>query len=148
MRLRLFYTIFCAVLWILTAASPANAAEIGVSAAWARASAGMARAGAAFMTLDNSGSADDALIAAEAGVSDAVELHTHIDDGGVMRMRKIERIAVPAHARVDLKPGGLHVMFIGLKAPLAEGQRFDLTLVFEKAGRIVVPVVVKSAKAR
>jgi len=145
MRIRLFYAIFCMILLL---PASAGAAQPGVSGVWARATAGMARAGAAFMTIDNPNPQADALIAAEAGVSDVVELHTHVNDNGVMRMRKVPRIAVPANGRVELKPGGLHVMFIGLTAPLKEGQRFDLTLVFEKAGRIVVPVEVKSAKAR
>jgi len=148
MRRRLFYAFFCVVLLPLTIMGTARAADLRVSDAWARASAGMARAGAAFMILDNPTPEADTLIAAEAEVSKVVELHTHIDDNGVMRMRKVDGIAVPAHGRTVLKPGGLHVMFIGLTAPLVEGARFDLTLIFKKAGRIVVPVTVRSAKAR
>ncbi len=115
-------------------AVPAAAGEIGVENVWARASAGAARNGAAFMIIENRAATDDALVAAHARVSDTVELHTHIDDGGVMRMRKVDRIPVPAGGRVALRPGGLHVMFIGLKAPLAEGERFDLALDFETGG--------------
>ncbi len=126
----------------------ALAADIDVGGVWARASAGVARAGAAFMTIENRGGADDALVAAHATVSDAVELHTHVHEGGVMKMRKIDRIPVPAASRVELKPGGLHVMFIGLKRPLKEGETFSLALDFEKGGRVLVPVTVKGVGAR
>lgn len=129
-------------------AAPAAAGDLAVEDVWARASAGAARNGAAFMIIENRGPADDALVAAHAQVSDVVELHTHIDDGGVMRMRRVDRIPLPAGGRVALRPGGLHVMFIGLKAPLAEGMRFDLTLDFEKGGRVLVPVTVRGAGAR
>ncbi|MBN2753193.1 MAG: copper chaperone PCu(A)C [Rhodospirillaceae bacterium] len=152
MRVRHFCSIlfvFCLSLpvWIGVAhADPTS--SLTVSRVWARASAGMARAGAAFMIIDNSGPETDALIAASAPVSAVVELHTHVNDGGMMRMRQVDRITVPAQGRTELKPGGLHVMFIGLKAPLVEDTHFDLSLVFEKAGRIVVPVTVKSVRTR
>lgn len=116
--------------------------------AWARATAPGAPAGAAFMVIENRADAGDALVSADAGVADSVELHTHTMDAGVMKMRKVERIAIPAKGETALKPGGLHVMFIGLKAPLVEGQSFNLGLTFEKAGRIVVPVTVRSIWAR
>lgn len=109
---------------------------------WARASAPMAQAGAAFMTLTNRSAEDDRLIRAEADLSETVELHTHLMDGGIMRMREVEAIAIPAGGTTDLKPGGLHVMFLGLKQPLTEGKSFPLTLVFEKAGTIEVAVSV------
>ena len=106
---------------------------------WARASAGAARAGAAFMTVTNAGAQDDRLLSASADVSEAVELHTHILQDGVMRMRPVEGgIVVPAGGTAELAPGGLHVMFLGLKAPFKEGDRFPLTLNFEKAGSVTV----------
>ncbi len=69
-------------------------------------------------------------------------------DGDVMRMRKLEQgIALPAGKTVELKPGGLHVMFIGLKAPLKEGDRFPLKLRFEKAGEVQVDVKIEAMGA-
>jgi len=135
----------------LAAAAPATAAEVTagsltIADPWARASAGMARAGAAFMTISNSG-AHDRLVSATANVSDVVELHTHIKDGDVMRMRKVEAIDVPAGETTMLQPGGLHVMFIGLHAPLQEGETFPVTLTFEQAGDVDVDVIVKSVGA-
>lgn len=127
------------------AAESVQVGDITVTDPWARASAGHARAGAAFMVLDNTG-ADDKLIKADADVSEKVELHTHINDDGVMRMREVPFIAVP-DGTTDLKPGGLHVMFIGLKAPLEEGSSFPLTLTFEEAGDVTVDVTVKGPGA-
>lgn len=123
-----------------------QAGSITVDDAWARASAGMAKAGAAFMTIENTGGGDK-LIAAAADVSDRVELHTHIHDGDVMRMRQVDAIDVPEHGEALLAPGGYHVMFLGLKAPLKEGETFPLTLTFEHAGKITVDVAVKAPGA-
>lgn len=128
-------------------AAPAWAADITVTEAWSRASAGKARAGAGFMQITNSGAEDDRLVAASAPVSPAAELHTHIRDGDVMRMRQVEAIDVPAGQTVTLQPGGLHIMFLPLNEPLRQGQTFDVTLTFEKAGAMSVPVTVQGAGA-
>ncbi|WP_413204221.1 copper chaperone PCu(A)C [Rhodospirillum sp. A1_3_36] len=125
----------------------AKAGDISVTNAWARASAGMAKAGGGFVTLSNAGSSDDRLIAAKADVSAVVQLHTHIREGDVMRMRQVDAIDIPAGGRVSLEPGGLHIMFIDLKAPLTEGQHFPLTLIFEKSGEATVDLVVKGVGA-
>jgi len=119
--------------------------NIVIEGAWARASVG--RNGAAFVTVVNKGGSDDRLVAVKSDISPKVELHTHIMDGTVMRMRKLDDIPVPAGKSVTLKPGGLHVMIVGLKKKLVEGESFPLTLVFEKAGEITVPVAIKALGA-
>lgn len=128
-------------------AGDAKVGEITVSEPWARASAGPARAGAAFMTLNNAGATDDRLTGVSAGVSDKAELHTHIREGDIMRMRPVEAIDVPAGGVAMLQPGGDHVMFMGLHEPLKEGETFPLTLIFEKAGEVTVEVMVMKAGA-
>jgi len=110
---------------------------------WARASAGPARNSAAFMTIHNAGSADR-LIATSGDVAERVELHTHMMEGDIMKMRQVEAVEVPANAMAELQPGGFHIMLIGLKAPLKEGDRFPLTLTFEDAGEITVEVAVEA----
>ncbi len=130
---------------LLALSSPSFAGDIAVEGVWARASAGMARAGAAFMTIKNSGETDK-LVAAKADVSKRVELHTHLHEDGVMKMRQVENIEA-AKGMTMLKPGGLHVMFMGLNAPFKAGTNFPLTLVFEKAGEIKVDVKVRKAGA-
>ena len=129
-------------------AGPVLAGDIEVHHPWARASAGPARAGAAFMGIHNNGAGADRLVAASADISKTAELHTHIRDGDVMMMRRVEDgIPVPAEGVVHLEPGGYHVMFMGLKAPLKEGDTFLLTLTFEKGGTMTVEVEVKGAGA-
>jgi len=129
-------------------AGPALAGDIEVHHPWARASAGPARAGAAFMGIHNNGAAADRLVAVSAGVSKTAELHTHIKDGDVMMMRRVDGgIPVPAEGVVHLEPGGYHVMFMGLTAPLKGGDTFPLTLTFEKGGTMTVEVEVKGAGA-
>lgn len=124
------------------AATHAFAADLDISGAFLRASPKIANAGAGFLTITNTTGQDDRLIAAEAGISKTVELHTHVKDGDVMRMRPVEFIAVPAGGKAELKPGGDHVMFINLLKPLAEGDKVPVTLVFAKGGRKVVEMPV------
>lgn len=111
---------------------------------WARATPGQAKVGAAYAEVANTGGAVDRLIAAsvEEGVAQRVELHTHAMDGGVMRMRKIDAVEIDPGAEVVMRPGGVHIMLIGLKAPLRHGARFPMTLTFEKAGPVTVDVEV------
>ncbi len=144
-----FRTTFAAVLTVAALLpTTAFAADIKVEKSWARASAGMAKAGAAFLTIHNGGGSDDRLVAAKANVSRKAELHTHIKDGAVMKMRQVEAIDVPSGETVMLQPGGMHVMFMGLNAPFKEGEHFPLTLVFEKAGEVTVDVSVQGVGAK
>ncbi|MBS0002242.1 MAG: copper chaperone PCu(A)C [Thioalkalivibrio sp.] len=91
---------------------------------------------AAFMVLRNTGGRNLALIAAESAVSRAVELHDHEMVDGMMRMREVGQIALPANSLTVLEPGGLHVMLIDLHEPLRAGQRVPITLVFDDAPRL------------
>lgn len=96
--------------------------------------------GAAFVTLKNTGNQDDALIAAKSDIAQKVELHTHLHEDGIMRMRKVERIKVPANGQAILKPMGDHIMLIGLEKPLKPGESFDIKFLFEKAQPVSVKV--------
>ncbi|UUX51790.1 copper chaperone PCu(A)C [Nisaea acidiphila] len=121
--------------------------EIMIDHPWARATPGRAKNGAGFMKLMNHGGAPDRLMEARSDVAERVELHTHIHENGVMKMRPSGPIEVPAHGHVMLEPGSYHVMFLGLTAPLAEGTKFPVTLVFEKAGEVTVELKVESVGA-
>ncbi|MGL4573778.1 MAG: copper chaperone PCu(A)C [Burkholderiaceae bacterium] len=123
-------------------AKDAMVGDIHIGKPWARATAPTAQVGGGFMSLMNHGKAGDALIAAKANVSEKVELHTHSMEGGVMKMREVPRIDIPAGKTVELKPGSFHIMFINLKAPLKQGEKIPLTLVFEKAGEVKVDMQV------
>ena len=112
-----------------------------VEGAWARPTVNGQAGGGGFLKITG-GDTADRLISASAGVSKAVELHTMEMDGNVMRMRQLDGIAVPAGATVELKPGGHHVMFVGLTQTLKSGAHFPLTLRFEKAGDVKVEMQV------
>lgn len=122
-------------------------AQIHVDAPWARATAPGQPAGGGFLKLHNAGATDRLLGASAPGVAERVELHTMQMDGDVMRMRQVDAIALPAGKQVSLEPGGLHLMFMGLKQPLQAGSSFPLKLRFEKAGELAVEVQVQAATA-
>jgi periplasmic copper chaperone A len=135
--------------WPTYSSSPwgaARARRLPRWATWARPTVEGQAAGGGFLKIVG-GSAVDRLVAASAGVSQRVELHTMTMDGDIMRMREIEAIEVPAGKTVELKPGGLHVMFMELKAPLKNGSSFPLTLRFEKGGEVTVQMNVMTQPA-
>jgi copper(I)-binding protein len=150
-----------------TSAATAEAG-ITVEGAWARTSPMMASAGAAYMTLTSS--VDDRLsgVAVDAGIAATVELHETVMAGGMaggmtddtagdtagsmpvtteptMMMQPVDGIDLPAGTAVELKPGGYHIMLLDLVAPLEMGQTFTITLTFEQAGSVEVPVTVGDA---
>ena len=110
---------------------------------WARATAQGQRIGGAYLAIDNHGTADR-LLSVRGEVADALQLHSMALKDNVMHMREVDAIDVPAGGKVTLEPGGLHIMLVGLKAPLAAGSSFPLTLKFEKAGEVRVEVKVES----
>ncbi|MBX3636350.1 MAG: copper chaperone PCu(A)C [Rubrivivax sp.] len=124
-------------------ALPSHAqSEIQILQPWARPTVAGQAGGGGFLTLRGAASADRLIGGTAPGIAERVELHTMRMEGDVMRMREVPAIDVPAGQTVELKPGGLHVMFMGLKAPLKEGDSFALTLRFEKAGEKTVQVQV------
>jgi copper(I)-binding protein len=100
------------------------------------------QASAAFMTLRNPGEQDVTLVDAGSPAAEVMELHNHEDVDGVMQMRKISEIVVPAGESVALAPGGLHMMLIGLTAPLEEGEPVEIELRFDtgESQQITAPV--------
>lgn len=139
---RLACALLVAALPVLAPAQSVQLGELKIGQPYARATVPGQTAGGGFLTIENKGG-DDRLVAARAAVSNTVELHTMTMDGNVMKMRAVDAIPVPAGRTVELKPGGLHIMFMGLKAPLGEGDTFPMTLRFEKAGEVTVNVKVQ-----
>jgi copper(I)-binding protein len=97
------------------------------------------------MKITSSGAADQ-LISATSTVSDDVQLHTMTMDNNVMRMREVKQIDVPANGVVELKPGGLHLMFMNIKAPLKSGELVPVKLKFAKAGEVEVKMPVNAPR--
>jgi copper(I)-binding protein len=100
------------------------------------------------MTIRNPGPAADRIVSARTPAARTVELHTHIRDGDVMRMRPVPAIDLPPGQEVRFAPGGLHLMLIGLTAPLRQGERVPVTLVLERGGEVQVELSVEAAGAR
>lgn len=93
---------------------------------------------ASFMTLVNSSDADHSVKSAASPVAATVELHTHTNNNGVMEMRQVPQIDIPAKGRTELKPGGLHIMLIGLKQDMKVGENASITLTFEDGSTTTV----------
>jgi periplasmic copper chaperone A len=117
--------------------------SITVSEAWARPSPVMNRAGAAYMVLQNGSAAEDKLLSVESDVAQTIELHETKEMNGMMSMSPVPNVPVPANGKAELKPGGFHVMLIGLNRELKVGDKIQLTLNFEKAGKVPVTAEVK-----
>jgi copper(I)-binding protein len=99
------------------------------------------------MVVHNAGGDADALTAAQCALASAAELHSSALVDGVMRMRPIDAVEVPARGRAVLEPGGRHVMLIGLRQPLTEDAPLALTLRFERAGEVTLQVPVRAPGA-
>ena len=136
-------SLLAAGLFALTPAAWA-ADPIAVSDAYARAVPPGQPNSAAFMTLTNRSDQARALVTATSPAAKTVELHTHTNEGGLMRMRRIERIEIPAGGSVQLKPGGLHVMLIGLTGDLVPGGNLALELTFDDGSRAQVQAPVRA----
>lgn len=121
---------------------------IMVEDSWARATAGPAKAGAAYLTIANMGHDTDRLIAAKSELANRTEVHNHIMEDGVMKMRHVQAVEVSPGTPIILQPGGLHIMFMGLKKPFVKGETLPMTLVFEKAGEVDIEFVVQGVGAK
>ena len=130
----------------LASMAQAQNAKVGgvqIENAYTRATVPGQMAAGGFMKIENKGAADQ-LISASSPVAGEVQLHEMAMDGNVMKMRQVKDIAVPAGGAVELKPGGLHLMFMNIKAPLAAGETVPVKLKFAKAGEVEVKMPVNA----
>lgn len=125
---------------LLLLAAPLLSAAPVVRDAWLRAAPPVAGMSAGYFTLDNAGGPADAIVAVEVEGVRTVELHEMAHADGVMTMRQVTEIAVPADGRVTLAPGGLHLMLFGLQRPLVAGEKRRMLLRLREQGELVVDV--------
>ncbi len=143
-----------AVTFLLFAAGTAFAHEVKAGALelhhpWARATAPSAPVAGGFMVIKNTGTEADRLVGGSATVSESVQIHEMEVVDGVMKMKEVAGgLEIPAGGEVVLKPGSYHVMFMGLKQQLKEGETFAGTLTFEKAGAVEVEYLVEGLAAK
>jgi len=137
----------CALIGItlsgFAAAQSATAGSIKIENAYTRATVPGQQVAGGFMKIENKGSADQ-LISASSPAAGEVQLHEMAMDGNVMKMRQVKDIAVPAGGAVELKPGGLHLMFMNIKAPLTAGESVPVKLKFAKAGEVELKMPVNA----
>ncbi|MDF3854118.1 DUF1775 domain-containing protein [Paracoccus pantotrophus] len=124
------------------AGGPVVLGDLALSGGFSRATPPGAPVAGGFLTIANGGD-EDRLVAAHADFAGRTEIHEMAMEGEVMRMRELpDGLAIPAGATVELKPGGYHLMFMELKQPLVEGEMVNVTLSFEKAGEVSLPLAV------
>jgi len=146
------FTIICTVLGMTFSASTLaqNVSQtvttnaIKVENAYTRATVPGQQVAGGFMKIENKGASVDQLLSASSPAAGEVQLHEMAMEGNVMKMRQVKDIAVPAGGAVELKPGGLHLMFMGLKGPFAAGETVPVKLKFAKAGELEVKMPVNA----
>ncbi|MEH6649615.1 MAG: copper chaperone PCu(A)C [Motiliproteus sp.] len=140
-------TILAVVIAVIAVlALPVFAVEM--SDGYLRASAPGAPVGAAFMTLHNSSDSAIAMVAVESTLSETVEMHNHTNVDGVMQMRQVDKIELPANGKAVLKPGSFHLMLMGLKQQLAVGDSGQIRVRFSDGSEQVLDLPVKKVTAK
>lgn len=141
-----------AALAIVSTGAHAQDASVGnmkISAAWSRATPKSASVGGGYMKITNAGNEADRLVGGSSEVASRFEVHAMSMDNGVMKMRSIPNgIEIKPGQTVTLDPGGYHIMLVGLKKQLVQGERFKVTLEFAKAGKVDVDFKIEGIGAR
>ena len=140
MTARAYFFVVLAALSAPASAGQITQGDLSVQRPWSRELPPVAPNGAAYLRIENGGEKAARIVSARSPIADRVEIHAHEIDAGVMKMRRVHTVEVPARGAVSFEPGGLHVMLIGLKEPLVAGKSFSLTLGFQEAGEIEVMV--------
>src|SRR5579871_1485685 len=122
-------------------------ASIDVEQPWARATAGATTTGAVYMTIHERSTVPDKLVAATSPVAESIEIHAHTMEDGVMRMRQVAVVDVTSSTPATFAPGHFHLMLVGLKHRLVQGETFPLSLSFENAGVVEVTVTIEGPGA-
>jgi periplasmic copper chaperone A len=112
--------------------------DIVISNPWSRATPMGAKVGAGYLLIENRGNRPDHLLGGSLEAAAGFEIHDVVVEDGVMRMRELKDIELPPGGSVEAKPGGRHIMFVGLLHPLAAGEKARGALQFEHAGRVEV----------
>lgn len=130
---------FAAWAAIPTQAEDVTIGNLKISAPWARATPKGAGVGGGYMKVTNTGTAPDRLVGGSTDISRTFEVHEMTIEGGVMKMRRIAAgLEIKPGQTIELKPGGYHIMFVGLKKQLMQGDHFTVKLEFAKAGNVDV----------
>lgn len=127
---------------LLAQAQEYRAGDLHVERPWSRAMPAVAPTAAVYFVVKNKGSEDDRMLGASSPIAGKAELHEHLHADGLMKMQQVQAIDIPAGGEVSFAPMGYHVMLFELKRQAKDGERFPLTLRFEKAGELAIEVSV------
>jgi copper(I)-binding protein len=122
--------------------------DLQVRHPWTRATPAGATVAAGYLEIRNSGQQADRVVGASTPAAERVEFHVQVQEGDVLKMREVKDFGVPARQRLTLRPGGSHLMLVGLKQPLVKGARVPLTLRFERAGELQIELEVQPVDSR
>jgi copper(I)-binding protein len=141
------------ILSALLLATPAfahgyKAGTLEIAHPWSRETPPSATTGVGYFKVTNTGTEADRLISAESPNAQKVEMHESSEENGIAKMRRLQVVDIAPGQTVEFKPSGYHLMLIGLKSGLAEGDRIPATFVFEKAGRVDVELTVEAMGAK
>ena len=119
--------------------------QVEIEAPWSRATPPGAKIAAGYMTIRNKSGAADRLVGGSSPLAAKVETHVTKREGDIMKMREVKGYDVPAHGSFELKPGGAHLMLVGIKRPFKDGDKVPLVLRFEKAGEVKTELAVRTS---
>ncbi|PSU34017.1 copper chaperone PCu(A)C [Photobacterium lutimaris] len=122
-----------------------NVGDLQIDQPWSKQVPPTSQVAAAFFNVMNHSNNNDELLSASSPIAEKTELHAHMHEDGMMKMREVEIIDIPAHDLQALKPGGYHIMFFNLKEVPQLGESFSLTLTFKNAGSVEIDVKVEEA---
>lgn len=122
--------------------------ELQVRHPWSRQTPPGAKVGVGFMEIRNRGSSPDRLLGVSTPAAGRVEMHVTIREGEVMKMRQVGSVEIPARERVQLRPGGAHLMLVDIVQPLEKGGRIPMRLRFERAGEMAIELEVQELGSR
>jgi len=149
--MKYFLTLCLALVLLVAPAAFAHSAQQGdiqIGHIWARANAVGATVASVYVPLLNKGEADDALVAVSTPVAESAMLHESTNVDGVSHMTMLDQLPLPSKKPIAMRPGGRHIMLMGLKQQLKEGETFPLTLQFAHAGDVTVTVTIQAAGAQ
>ena len=130
-------------------AEDVKAGDLVITQAWSRQTPSGAKVAGAYLTIENKGTAPDRLVGGSGDVAGRFEIHEMAMEGGVMKMRPLDKgLVIDPGKTVKLAPGGNHLMLLDLKSPLKQGDKVPVTLQFEKAGKVNVSLDVQGVGAQ
>ena len=131
------------VAMILALASCGGGGGLSVADAWARPNPEVVDRAAIYLSIVNDGDTEDAVVGASSEECDAIETHETVESGDIAEMRPLDEIVLPAGRAVEMQPGGLHLMCVGITEALVEGDAFDLELEMRSGSLLQASVVVE-----